>query len=151
MPMRDLTAAEIEAVLTAQRVVRIGFQPASGTDDAPYLVPVGYVWFEGALWVATTVGRKTTMGTAHPIVSFQVDDESSAGFYQWSSITGDGAWEAVTDAELLARAQPHQLARFADGPSWWVEEQMAKVIAGELGIYRIVPHTVAGRTLEPPT
>jgi nitroimidazol reductase NimA-like FMN-containing flavoprotein (pyridoxamine 5'-phosphate oxidase superfamily) len=146
MPMRVLTPTEIEAVLESQRIVRIGFQG----DADPYLVPVGYVWFEAALWVATTAGRKTEMAAANPIVSFQIDDERDAGFYRWSSVTGAGRWESVTDPEALARVQPHQLGRFADGPGWWVEEQMGKVIAGELGIYRIVPTELAGRTLEPP-
>jgi nitroimidazol reductase NimA-like FMN-containing flavoprotein (pyridoxamine 5'-phosphate oxidase superfamily) len=146
MPMRPLSPEAIDATLVAQRIVRVGFTGP----DGPYLVPVGYVWFEGALWIATTVGRKTAMGAANPTVSFQVDDEREAGFYGWSSVTGTGTWESVTDPELLARVQPHQLGRFADGPPWWVEEQVAKMMAGELGIYRIVPTEMGGRTLEPP-
>ena len=146
MPMRALTVVEIEATLASQRVVRVGFHGAGG----PYLVPVGYVWFEGALWIATAHGRKTELAAANPTVSFQIDDERDAGFYGWSSVTGAGTWESVTDPETLARVQPHQLARFADGPDWWMEEQMHKAIAGELGVYRIVPTELGGRTLEPP-
>ena len=146
MPMRDLTPAEIAATLESQRIVRVGFHD----EDGPYLVPVGYVWFEDALWIATTIGRKTTMAAAHPVVSFQVDDERDAGFYLWSSVTGVGTWESVADPDVLARVQPYQLGRFADGPAWWIEEQMVKVMAGELGIYRIVPTALGGRTLEPP-
>ena len=146
MPMRALTADEIEATLASQRVVRVGFHGA----DGPYLVPVGYVWFEDALWIATTSGRKTKMAVANPTVSFQIDDERDAGFYSWKSVTGTGTWEHVTDPETLARVQPHQLGRFADGPAWWMEEQMHKAMAGELGVYRIVPTELGGRTLEPP-
>lgn len=147
MPMRDLTPAEIDATLASQRVVRVGFHGA----DGPYLVPVGYVWFEEALWVATTAGRKTAMAAANPVVSFQVDDERDAGFYLWRSVTGVGTWDPVTDPDVLERVQPHQLGRFSDGPSWWVEEQMTKVIAGELGIYRITPTALGGRALAPPS
>lgn len=144
MPMRALTDAETDATLRSQRVVRLGFHG----DDGPYLVPVGYVWFESAFWIATTAGRKTAMARANPVVSFQVDDERDSGFFLWNSVSGVGVWEEVTDPEVLARVQPHQLDRFADGPPWWVEEQIAKAMAGELAVFRIVPTSIAGRTLE---
>ncbi|MGZ4676585.1 MAG: pyridoxamine 5'-phosphate oxidase family protein [Acidimicrobiia bacterium] len=144
--MRDLTADEIAAVLRDQRVVRVGF--AVG-DDA-YLVPVGYVWFEDALWVTTTAGRKTRLAEASSRVTLQVDDERDAGFFRWRSVTGVGTWEPVTDPDALARAFPHQVARFGDAPPWWVEEQTVKAMAGELLTFRIVPGELGGRTLEPP-
>ena len=103
MPMRALTDAETEDTLRSQRVVRIGFQGEEG----PYLVPVGYVWFESAIWIATTEGRKTAMARANPVVSFQVDDERDSGFFLWKSVSGVGVWDAVTDPEVSGRVQPH--------------------------------------------
>ena len=55
-----LEPEEIERVLTAQRLVRIGF--AAGEER--YVIPLGYVWLDGCLWGFTTHGRKTRLAQA---------------------------------------------------------------------------------------
>ena len=48
--------------MSKERVVRIGFQESG----EGYLVPLGFVWHERALYAMTTHGRKTRMATVNP-------------------------------------------------------------------------------------
>src|SRR5262245_12511112 len=68
MPHYELKREEIEKVLRDERVMRVGFDV--GPDR--FLVPLGYLWHDGALYGMTTRGRKTEMGTRNPQVSFQI-------------------------------------------------------------------------------
>src|SRR5690349_10251358 len=69
MGFQDLTREEIELVLDKERVIRIAFS-ANGES---FVVPVFYVWHEGALCGLTTPGRKTRLGEANAEVAFQID------------------------------------------------------------------------------
>jgi nitroimidazol reductase NimA-like FMN-containing flavoprotein (pyridoxamine 5'-phosphate oxidase superfamily) len=50
MAPRDLTTQEIEAVLQQQRIVSVAF----ANEHDIYLIPLGYVWVDGALWARPT-------------------------------------------------------------------------------------------------
>ena len=62
MGFRDLPAEEVSAVLASERVIRVAFDDG----EERYLIPLFYVWHEGALHGLTTPGRKTAMASARP-------------------------------------------------------------------------------------
>ncbi|MGH8808914.1 MAG: pyridoxamine 5'-phosphate oxidase family protein, partial [Noviherbaspirillum sp.] len=75
MAFKELSRTEVDELLTAERVVRIGFE----ANGEPYLVPVGFVPHQGALYAMTTHGRKTRMAAVNPKVSFQIDTSARTG------------------------------------------------------------------------
>jgi nitroimidazol reductase NimA-like FMN-containing flavoprotein (pyridoxamine 5'-phosphate oxidase superfamily) len=114
MGFRDLTGDEIGTVLTSERIVRLAFT----ANGKLFVVPVFYVWKDGALHGFTTPGRKTRMAESKPQVGFQVDSTVNTGPWEWASVSGQGAFEVITDpAEAMAFA-PVLGEKLADAPPW---------------------------------
>ena len=147
MALRELGKSEIEEFLAGQRIVRIGFD-AFGER---YLVPLGYVWFEGALCAVTAHGRKTRMAKANPQVSFQVDDSALTGPFGWKSISGEGTFEFMADRAEIERIRPALFARFTDMLEWAQKEYAEKQASGELIWVRIRPTRMTGRAFDAPS
>lgn len=145
MGFRDLTAEEVELVLAKERIVRIAF--AAGGEQ--FVVPVFYVWYEGALCGLTTPGRKTTMAAANPKVAFQVDSTVATGPWEWASVAGQGTFENVADPWEYGGFAATLQARLGDAPVWAIA--MLQRRFEELGTYawRIVPQGLHGRALGP--
>jgi nitroimidazol reductase NimA-like FMN-containing flavoprotein (pyridoxamine 5'-phosphate oxidase superfamily) len=91
MALRDLTTQEIEAVLQQQRIVSV----ASANEYEIYLIPLGYVWGDGAIWGTTNQGRKTRMAEVNPHVVFQIDNAQEGGPFEWHSVLGEGSFGIV--------------------------------------------------------
>jgi len=140
MPRTPLDRSAIEGVLTSSTVVRIAF--ADGA--APYLIPLGYVWIDGALYGATDPGRKTRLAEADPVVAFQVDTSAQTGLFEWESVTGSGRFEIVADDGEKQRALAALQQVIGKAPDWWWAEQAARLAAGELLVWRLQPEETAG-------
>jgi len=141
MALRELSKREIKELLSEQRIVRVAFDALGER----YLVPLGYVWFEGSLCAVTTHGRKTRMARDNPQVSFQVDDSVEKGLFGWKSVSGEGTFEFVTDPAEIDRISPVLFGRFPDIPEWARREYADKQASGELVWIRIQPTRVTGR------
>lgn len=135
----SMSADEIDAFLASERIVRVGFDAA----DERYLIPLGYVWLEGALCCLTTPGRKTRMAALNPRVSFQVDDSCRGGPFEWKSVSGEATFEVVEDALAAARLLPALYAKFPDTPLWARQEFAVR----NLVVARIRPTALTGRAL----
>lgn len=140
--------AEIENLLRSERIVRVAFFG----EGSGYLLPLGYVWLDGALNLMTTTGRKTEMGASNPRVAFQVDDSASSGLLAWSSATGEGRWEAVTDPAAQERIAAALLERFPELREWAGRELTEKRASEALLFVRIRPLWMTGRrfAFDPP-
>ncbi len=145
MGFRELTAREVELVLEKERIVRIAF--SAGGEQ--FVVPVFYVWYEGALCGLTTPGRKTTMAAENPNVAFQVDSTVTTGPWEWASVAGEGTFEHVEDPWEYGAFAATLQARLGDAPAWAVGMLQARF--EELGTYawRIVPRDLHGRAHGP--
>jgi uncharacterized protein len=134
----------VEAVLARERVVRIGFH----VDGVTYIVPVFYVWHDGALSGYTTPGRKLQMARENGDVAFQVDSSAATGVWEWHSVTGHGRYEVVSDESEVAAFTPMLQKMLADAPSWAIFSrpnlQQALRDAG-LVPWRIRPLEIGGR------
>jgi hypothetical protein len=68
----SLTAGELEAFVGAQRTVRVATADPRGR---PHVVPLWYVWLEGAMFMNSTLGNLTVRHIeANPRVAALVDD-----------------------------------------------------------------------------
>ena len=91
--MLELTREEIDELLRAQLVGRIGCQ----ADGETYVVPVIYAYDGSAVVVASIDGRKIRAMRAEPRVCFEVDEYGPGG---WRSAIAQGRY-----AELTAPAE----------------------------------------------
>jgi nitroimidazol reductase NimA-like FMN-containing flavoprotein (pyridoxamine 5'-phosphate oxidase superfamily) len=144
MGFREFSKVEIEACLERERVIRIAFSANGET----FLVPVFYVWHEGALCGLTTPGRKTRLAEANPNVAFQIDSSSETGPWEWSSVSGEGAWETVPSPAEFGPFAARLRDKLSDSPEWAalaLQERFAK-----LGMvpWRIRPTRISGRAHE---
>lgn len=139
MPRAPIDDAAIRETLAGQQVVRVAFR----SEDCPYLIPLGYVWIDAALYGVTDRGLKTRLAEADPRVAFQVDTSAETGVFEWTSVTGEGTFAVVEGAEsqaALAALQPV----IAAAPDWWRAEQGPKLAAGTLLVWRIRPTRLSG-------
>lgn len=68
----SLTDSELDLFLGDQRIVRIA---TSGSDGLPHVVPLWYVWFDGVLFMNSTLGNVTLRNLhTNPRVAGIVDD-----------------------------------------------------------------------------
>jgi nitroimidazol reductase NimA-like FMN-containing flavoprotein (pyridoxamine 5'-phosphate oxidase superfamily) len=141
MALRELSKSETEELLSEQRIVRVAFDAVRER----YLVPLGYVWFEGSLCAVTTHGRKTRIAKDYPQVSFQLDDSAETGLFSWKSVSGEGTFEFVTDPAEIDRISRALFGRFPDIPEWAREEYAEKEASGELIWVHIRPTRMTGR------
>lgn len=141
MAQGQLDQSEIEELLRRERIVRVAFS----ANDRLYLLPLGYVWFDGALHLMTMSGQKTAMASSNPHVAFQIDDSPAAGLLGWSSITGEGTWEIITDQTLQTTIGKALLGRFPELREWAEAESAGKASANELLFARIRPLRMTGR------
>lgn len=144
MGFQDLTPQEIELVLAKERVIRIAFS----YDGEQFLVPVFFVFHEGALCGLTTPGRKTRLGAANATVAFQIDSTFVTGPWEWASVSGQGTFERIPPAEMTPVAAKLQMA-LGDAPDWAAKMLQERFV--RLGIYawRIRISEVSGRAHGP--
>jgi nitroimidazol reductase NimA-like FMN-containing flavoprotein (pyridoxamine 5'-phosphate oxidase superfamily) len=146
MDLTALTPAQIDAFLPTQRILRL----AMDANGERYLVPLGYVWLDGALWCVTLRGRKTRLLEMNPRVAFQIDDSATRDDFDWTSVSGEGEVEFVTDAASISRASQAWFERFSDMPGWAAKQYEARQRGGELVWLRIRPARLSGREGAPP-
>ena len=146
MPRLEIGNKECIRVLARQHLVRVAFL----SPEAPYLIPLGYVWLDGALYGVTEAGYKTRLATANPTVAFQVDSALETGLWEWESVTGTGTFALASEqqrAKALAALQP----MLTEAPDWWRQEQMPRMAAGVLLVWKLTPATMSGCRYVPPS
>jgi nitroimidazol reductase NimA-like FMN-containing flavoprotein (pyridoxamine 5'-phosphate oxidase superfamily) len=144
MALRDLTTQEVEMVLRQQRIVSVAF----ANENDIYLIPLGYVWIDGAIWGTTNQGRKMRMAEENPRVVFQIDNAEEGGPFEWHSVLGEGSFEIVPGKRPMARILPKLASRFADAPAWANKEALAQFARGEIFLFRIRPTSLMGKASE---
>ena len=131
---------EARQLLESCDLLRVAFH--DGTE--PYLIPLGCVWHDDALYGVTDSGRKTQIASEHSLVAFQVDTSRQTGIFEWESVTGQGRFEIVADPTEIGQAMAKLQPFVAGAPDWWREEQAPRMATGELLVWRIRPTTATG-------
>lgn len=140
MAFQDMSKPEIDRLLDTERLVRIGFE----ANGECYLVPLGFVWHQNAVYSMTTRGRKTRMAATNPRVSFQIDTSARTGPFTWHSVSGEGTFEVVTSSEELEAILPLLASRFSDMPDWMQAEYAQKQQQGHVVHVRLRPSRLTG-------
>src|SRR5689334_10491141 len=101
---RELSRAEIDEFLRAQRIARLGCH----ADGVTYVVPLIYAYEDSAVVAVTIEGRKTAMLRENPQVCVEVDEYDLDGKGSWRSVIAYGRYEelagdAVESALTLLR------------------------------------------------
>jgi nitroimidazol reductase NimA-like FMN-containing flavoprotein (pyridoxamine 5'-phosphate oxidase superfamily) len=106
----------IETLLQSEVVGRIGCHAGGRT----YVIPVSYVYVDGAVYGHTAEGRKVDMMRENPHVCFEVDRVTGA--MHWDSVVADAVYEELTAEEaqhafglLVERLVPLMAADRNDG------------------------------------
>ncbi len=141
MPWRSLDRSEIEALLRSQRIIRVAFFGA----EERYVISLGYVWVDEALWGTTKRGRKTRLANLDRRVAFTVDDSASSTPFAWRSCVGDGQFELVSLEKFAATAASRMTEVFADNPKWNLREWTDGLKDGSSVCWRITPDNISGR------
>lgn len=107
--MRSLATEEIDALLAEIHHGRLGLS----TPEGVYVVPVGFVWVEGALWFHSGPGRKAEALASAPRCVFEVDryDPATA---DWACVMMTGTAAPASSAAAMAAMKArfgHVLAR----------------------------------------
>ncbi len=90
---RNLTNAEIDALLTSERFGHLG----CCDKGKPYVIPLAYVFHANVLYGQTMEGKKTDILRKNPVVCFQVQQQ---GEHEWRSAICWGTFEELEVAEL---------------------------------------------------
>jgi len=131
---------EVARLLETCDLLRVAF--LDGTDT--YLIPLGCVWHDGALYGVADAGRKTEIAAQHPRVAFQFDTARQTGLFEWESLTGEGDFEVVTDPIEIGSAMTKLQLFVASAPDWWRQEQAPRMASGQLLVWRIRPRVTTG-------
>lgn len=145
MGFRDLEPDEIDLVLEKERVIRTAFH----ADGEHFVVPMFYVWHDGALCGLTTPGRKTRLARANPAAGFQVDSTFATGPWEWASVSGQGRFEQVAEPTEFGPFAARLRSKLADSPAWaqvLLQERFERI---GLFAWRIRPDSLSGRAHEP--
>ncbi len=145
MGFQDLSLDEIDHVLEKERIIRVAF--SAGGEQ--FLVPMFYIWHEGALCGLTTPGRKTRLAEQNPEVAFQVDSSYVTGPWEWASVSGQGTFSRVADPAEFGPFASRLQHRLSDSPEW--AQVMLQRRFETLGMYpwRITPRELSGRAHGP--
>lgn len=147
MPRVSMSEAEATHLLETCELLRVAFYDG----DDPYLIPLGCVWHDGALYGVTEPGRKTEIAARNARVAFQTDTALRTGLFEWESVTGEGRFDIVSDPSEMRVAMAKLQSFVATAPEWWRDEQGPRMAAGELLVWRIRPTMRTGVRYVRPT
>lgn len=140
MPRVRMNDEEVARRLEDCELVRVAFHDGNTT----YLIPLGCVWANGALYGVADPGRKTEIAKQNPRVAFQTDTARETGLFEWESVTGQGDFDIVSDSGEINRAMAKLQPFVETAPNWWKEEQGPKMASGQLLVWRIRPSQTTG-------
>jgi uncharacterized protein len=144
--MRDLSQAENEALLRHCKIGRIGIYDQHR--QRPYVVPVSYLYRDGAAYLHSAPGLKLDLLHEQPTgVCFQVDDIADEG--EWRSLIAWGRFEEIKDPNERGRVLRLFGDRLTRGP---LRDRNQGGRGGMLGagetVYRVVLDEMTGRADE---
>jgi len=110
--MEALSTEEAEALLTRHQVGRLGcFSPSR---NRAYVVPISYVYKQGALYFISLEGQKVRFLREHPAgICLEVDEVDDVR--NWTSVVVTGHFEELTGEDRKAQ-QFEALFRATGGP-----------------------------------
>lgn len=153
--VHPMSRPEMDQFLTVAPVGRLGMT----TPEGPYVIPVGYCYTEGRIFIhmCSREGRKMRVLKAHPMVCFEVDESlSDASLAKSVIITGRA--ELISEPKrMISYLQmlidkyrvPRPYGEYAsmNNRKEKALEKYGKPELEILRICRITPHEMTGRSI----
>ena len=154
-PVHPMSQPEMDQFLTVAPVGRLGLT----TPEGPYIIPVGYCFAEGKIFIhmCSFEGRKMRVLKEHPIVCFEVD-ESISDLSLAKSVIITGRAEIISEPKRMIPYLQMHIDKYRVPRSYGEyatmnnrkEMALEKYGRPELEILRIcciTPHEMTGRSI----
>ena len=89
---------------------------ACSLDNQPYIVPVGFSYEPGYLYLFSTLGKKIEWMRQNPRVCLQADEIGSRA--NWSSVIVTGKYLELNELQHASERE-HALEQLAQYSDWW--------------------------------
>lgn len=89
---------------------------ACSLNDQPYIVPVGFSYEPGCLYIFSTLGKKIKWMRQNPKVCMQVDEIGNQS--NWLSVIVIGTYVELTEQQFPAQRE-HALEKLAQYSQYW--------------------------------
>ncbi|MEW6131210.1 MAG: pyridoxamine 5'-phosphate oxidase family protein [Acidobacteriota bacterium] len=133
--LRRLSDEETREVLSHGHLGHLGCV----SENAPYVVPVSYVYHDGDIYVHSTLGKKIQALRQNPQVCLQVQELQNG--YTWRSAIAFGRYEELIDPDERLWFMRRILTRF---PYLTPVEDMTTGKGKEIVIFRLRIDKVTG-------
>ena len=121
------------------RIGRLAMVDAAG----PYVVPISFVYADGAIYGHTSPGMKLSLLRRSPQVALLVDEIQQLAV--WESVLVRGRWHELTTADEQYRARCLILNAF--GSPWWATAGHGhRTTLADATFHRIDIEAVTGRS-----
>lgn len=144
MRIRILSESECRIVLAANRVARL----ACTNNWRPYIVPIHYVYADGAVYAFSLPGKKIEWMRFNPLICVLVDEVKQGR--AWRSVVIDGRYEELP--ERLGQNQPreHAWSLLSQHANWWEPGSMKPETSQPAGpsspvFFRVLIDEISGR------
>ena len=154
-PVHPMSQPEMDQFLTVASIGRLGMT----TPEGPYIIPVGYCYTEGKIFIhmCSFEGRKMRVLKEHPIVCFEVD-ESISDVSLAKSVIITGRAEIISEPKRMIPYLQMHIDKYRVPRSYGEyasmnnrkETALKKYGRPELEILRIccvTPHEMTGRSI----
>jgi nitroimidazol reductase NimA-like FMN-containing flavoprotein (pyridoxamine 5'-phosphate oxidase superfamily) len=89
---------------------------ACSLDDQPYIVPVGFSYEPGSIYIFSTLGKKIKWMRKNPKVCLQVDEIGNRS--NWLSVIVTGTYLELTEQQFPPQRE-HALEKLAQYSQYW--------------------------------
>jgi len=113
MNVRDMTTAECTLMLAANRIGHLGCIAG----DRPYVVPIRYVFKEGAFYSFSLPGKKIDCLRANPRACIQIENLTTDE--EWQSVLVEGLYQELPDDEKWHGQHMQAWSLLQERGNWW--------------------------------
>lgn len=124
MQIVDMNQIEIKQVIETASVGRL----ACTHEGQPYIVPLNFAHYEGALYAFTTYGHKVECMRANPRVCVEFDHVSATN--DWQSVIVTGLYEELNRDPDTNDARNDAYRLLSNRAQWWEPAYVKTVIRG---------------------
>jgi uncharacterized protein len=89
---------------------------ACSLDNQPYIVPVGFSYEPGSIYIFSTLGQKIKWMRQNPKVCLQADEIGSGS--NWMSVVVIGRYLELTESQHTAERE-HAMEQLSQYSQWW--------------------------------
>ncbi len=113
MRIDELNETECREFLSRASMARLG----CSLNDQPYIIPVGFAYEDGFIYVFATLGKKIEWMRTNPKVCVQIDE--SKGQADWISVIANGEYQELPEPKFAVE-RTHARTLLQKRHHWWL-------------------------------